>query len=31
VRGRDIADSDISDRTFNRDIINGREIVSMRL
>lgn len=29
VRGRDLADSAISDRTFNTYIINGREILTM--
>jgi hypothetical protein len=30
VRGRDLADSATSDRTFNIDVVNGREIVTMR-
>ena len=30
VRGRDLADSAIYDRTFNIDVVNGREIVTIR-
>ena len=30
VRGRDLADSATSDRTFNIDVLNGREVVTIR-